>query len=235
MSTNSNTYNPEELKQQILTAIENPTHNKRSGYSVCGYRNGYIDTPSKEPKKDEVPETPRDIEKQIDISERKLKTSDFGMVGFYTYGTNNITMNKYNYTVKDFPDGAISKEDLQAIQSVINNPYIKNQTLLHEINHYQDYQINGMSDIQTPADIARSNRLTETKSYAVNCLSTAMTYTFHKNQGIETIEMDGKEVPLETILKACPGLEEILKDKDFDPNNPEMVRRIVEVSSKFWH
>ena len=233
MSTNSNTYNPEELKQQILTAIENPAHDKRYGYSVCGYRNGYIDTPSKEPKKDEVPETPRDIEKQVNIRERKLE--NVGLAATYTLGTNKITMNKYNYSVKDFPDGAITKENLRALQNSLNNPYTESQILFHEINHYLDYQINGMSDIQTPIDIARSNRFTETKSHAVGYLSTAMTYTFHKNQGIETIEMDGKEVPLETIFKACPGLEEILKDKDFDPNNPEMVRRIVEASSRSWH
>ena len=178
MSTNSNTCNPEELKQQILTAIENPTHDKRSNYYVCGYRNRYIDTPSKEPKKDEVPETPRDIEKQVNIRERKLE--NVGLAATYTLGTNKITMNKYNYSVKDFPDGAITKENLRALQNSLNNPYTESQILFHEINHYLDYQINGMSDIQTPIDIARSNRFTETKSHAVGYLSTAMTYTFHK-------------------------------------------------------
>lgn len=44
-----------------------------------------------------------------------------------------------------------------------------------------------------------------------------------------------QEKPLESILTHFPGLKEAMPDGNFDPNNQEQVRNIVQASSDYWH
>lgn len=138
-----------------------------------------------------------------------------------------------------------SKDALRSeIEYANQNPIAENSIVLHEAVHKRHANHNGLRDITlTPVNTLRADRLTETTAYAVQYLSVANMYTQLKNQGIKTFEYtsnkDGKEktftMPLNDVLDMYPGLREAMDGKDFSPDDPEMVRKIVNASAKDWN
>lgn len=109
-------------------------------------------------------------------------------------------------------------------------------TLYHENNHKNDFDNSGGMEMRaTPKNNAKVNRLTETKSCAVEYLAVAHQYTEMKKQGVKTVEINGEKKPLEYMLDMHTGLREVVDKHGFDVNNPESVRRVVEASSVYWH
>lgn len=135
-------------------------------------------------------------------------------------------------------------DDFVYIKEYANqNPLAENSIAYHEALHKRHANHNGMYNVRrSPANTLRTDRLTETTAHAVQYLSTANTYTLLKNQGIKTFEYtsnkDGKEktftMPLDDVLDMYPGLREAMDGKDFSPDDPEMVRKIVTASAKEW-
>lgn len=115
-------------------------------------------------------------------------------------------------------------------------------TQLEVINHenvHRDHFINdGMGKLRsTPVNTAKCDRLTETTAEAATWLQYAYKYSEFKQLGLETIEINGEQKPLDYILEGKPGLKEAVEglNGDFDINNPEHRRAIVKASSEYWH
>ena len=118
----------------------------------------------------------------------------------------------------------------------LNNPVARITIALHEANHMIDDQYSGQFLLnQTPLNAACGNHLTETKSYAVEYLAAAELYTNLKKQGMNTIQINGENRPLENILEMYPNLKETVLEKGFDAKDPASVRNIVEKASAEWH
>ncbi len=140
---------------------------------------------------------------------------------------------------------AVSKDAHRSeIEYANQNPIAENSIVLHEAVHKRHANHNGLRDITlTPVNTLRADRLTETTAYAVQYLSVANMYTQLKNQGVKTFEYtsnkDGKEktvtMPLEDALDMYPGLREAMDGKDFSPDDPKMIRKIVDASTKEWN
>lgn len=118
----------------------------------------------------------------------------------------------------------------------LNDTMVQLSTLYHENNHKNDFDNSGgMNLCYTPKNAAKVDRLTETKSCAVEYLAMAHQYTELKKKGVETVEINGEKKPIEYMLDMKEGLREVIDKHGFDANNPESVRRVVEASSKYWH
>jgi len=118
----------------------------------------------------------------------------------------------------------------------LNDTMAQLSTLYHENNHKNDFDNSGgMNLCYTPKNAAKVDRLTETKSCAVEYLAMAHQYTELKKKGVETVEINGEKKPIEYMLDMKEGLREVIDKHGFDANNPESVRRVVEASSKYWH
>ena len=179
---------------------------------------------------DELPKNQSDY-----LQEIKRENLKEDALAFYSSILDSIYLQSYTPQEVDF---AYNKEYAN------QNPIAENSIAYHEALHKRHTNHNGMSDTsRAPANTLRTDRLTETTAHAVQYLSTANTYTFLKNQGIETFEYtsnkDGKEktftMPLNDVLDMYPGLREAMDGKDFSPDDPEMVRKIVATSAKNWN
>ena len=128
-------------------------------------------------------------------------------------------------------DTPLTKEDRFAL----GDATAVNFTYFHELNHRHDYEKCQMQLLKkTPMNAAKSDRLTETKSYAVEYLAAAQQYVYMKEQGITSIVVDGKEQPLDMLIGQYPGLKEVVDKYGFDAKNPESVRRVVAASAESW-
>lgn len=179
---------------------------------------------------DELPKNQSDYLQNI-----KRENQKEDALAFYSSILDSIYLQSYTPQEVDF---AYNKEYAN------QNPIAENSIAYHEALHKRHSNHNGMSDTsRAPANTLRTDRLTETTAHAVQYLSTANTYTFLKNQGIETFEYtqtkDDKEktltMPLDDVLDMYPGLREAMDGKDFSPDDPEMVRKIVAASAKNWN
>ncbi len=105
----------------------------------------------------------------------------------------------------------------------------------HEFVHYDHWVNDGQGECYTtPNNAARSNRLTEKIAEAATWLQYAHLYTQYGDT--KTVEINGEEKPLSDILERTPGLKETLEKlgEDFDINNPEHKKAIVQSASTYW-
>jgi hypothetical protein len=174
---------------------------------------------------DKLPDAPNSIMNMPDI-EMKPLSSTIDPDAFYHPIFNKIILhNELADSVKDYypKEGRINHKDLMLAG------------LHHEIGHYQDYKINGMNYVEcSPANIARAGQFTEIKSKSIEFLYLANMYVDLKNKGIDTIEFDGKQKPLEEIMEAYPTLREHVLANGFDANDKDSVRQVVKVAQKYW-
>lgn len=134
---------------------------------------------------------------------------------------------------------------------------------LHEYTHREHNLRANYHDLVFEGNVngyLRAEQLTESTALAVEALSCVNMYASFKEQGMKTIEVDGKERPIECILddfdehylvfreveKKYGGisfefsgteLKKLVTEKgfEFDPNNENSVRAVVEVVSKYWN
>ena len=180
---------------------------------------------------DELPENQNDYLRGI-IRQEKSNNDD--RLAYYAPIFDEIFLQSHTAQPEDLP---YDKEYAN------RNPLAENSIAYHEALHKRHANHNGMYDVSRPiANTFRTDRLTETTAHAVQYLSTAHAYTQLKNMGADTFEYttgkDGEEktvtMPLENALDMYPGLREAMDGKDFSPDDPKMVRKIVAASAQNW-
>lgn len=158
-------------------------------------------------------------------------------VGAYDPLTREIQLTGTNYERTDFDNEIYA--DIAKGSSLAR--YV---VLLHESTHQRHDEKVGIDNIlDTPQDRLRKNRLTETVAAATEYLAVANMYTDLKSKGVTKfydtqIDPDGNktcvEVPLEHMLKYCPGLEDVVNRDGFSFENKESQKKVVEASAKYW-
>lgn len=160
-------------------------------------------------------------------------------LGFYAPEKNSITIyTSYPQKIKDLINQ--KKEETKTTnftyEYMLGNPVAQNNVLLHETAHKDHHVMHNLSEVESYSISAgKANRLTETVSCSVEYLATAHQYTQMKKQGIKTIQINGKDCPLESILDMYDGLRETVEKYGFDVDNPKSRRRVVQTASDWWH
>ena len=166
-----------------------------------------------------------------------------GAMAYYRAGE-GITINRLSDEERAQLQEELREQALQGNMEImtIENRFLirdatsENFTYFHELNHQSDYENCHMQLLsQTPLNAAKAQRLTETKSYAVEYLAAAQQYVVMKEQGISTIMVNGQEQPIEMLLEQYAGLKEVVLEHGFDANDPESVRRVVAASAESWN
>ena len=170
------------------------------------------------------------------LDEYNTATDD--ALAFYQYGE-GITMNRLSDEAREQLRNELREQSTEQLtmanRLAIRDATAENFTYFHELNHkhdYEDCQMNLLA--RTPVNAVRAQRLTETKSYAVEYLAAAQQYVYMKEQGINSIMVNGKEMPLDILLDQYPGLKEVVSEHGFDAKDPKSVRRVVAASAESW-
>lgn len=244
------TYN-NQLSQSL--DIENPEvfdnmlHTSQVGnisYQMAFYRNTLPEvTPTKRPEINQ----PKDIFKKEDFRDADMNKFKDKMLAESARAAFDKDEHKIIiYPKKDFTAEQLNKflenGNLKDYEYAKGNPFVDQAIKLHEHSHLEDWEYNGQNTLTHPIDIAKADRLTEIKAYAVENLYIANQYTLLKSQGMETIEINGEKRPIDSLLEIYPNLKETVKQieaetggKGFDAQNPAHVRKVVEASSQYWH
>ncbi len=197
----------------------------------------------KKPKIDQ----PKDVYRSTDFVQADMNNARDQMMA----QSANAAFDKDTGKIKLYPPKEHSEQELNALLEkgdVKRYEYVKGNQLvdeairLHEHSHLEDFQYNGQNTLVLPTDIAKADRLTETKAYAVENLYMANQYTLLKQQGIEMVGINNEYRPIDDLLDIYPGLKETVKQietetngKGFDAQSPAHVRKIVENASQQWH
>lgn len=164
-----------------------------------------------------------------------LDTKQRNNMASFVPNTQEIIMATYTDEEKE---KAKSAGDTFEARFINGDKYATEEALNHEHVHRDHWINDGHGQLQTtPTNAAKADRLTETIAEAATWLQYAQTYQDEKKKGKETIEINGEQKPLSYILEGKPGLKEAMEglNGDFDINNPEHKRAIVEASSQYWH
>ena len=78
------------------------------------------------------------------------------------------------------------------------------------------------------------NVMTEKIAKATEILTFAQMYTTLKENGIDSININNEMVPADRLLDFYPGIDKVLKERDFSLNDPKCINDICEFSSKYW-
>lgn len=181
-----------------------------------------------------IPSSPDKLKNKESISRENAL---FDQLASYNPSDGKITVPIYSERAQQYAaesikrDGSNFKDEYK-----VNNVIAQNAVFMHEQNHKVDEEYNGQALLMnSPVNAAKSDRLTETKSHAVSYLNVAQQYTMMKEQGIQTIQINGENKPLESILEMYNGLKEVVLEKGFDINDPQSIRNVVEAASIDWH
>lgn len=145
----------------------------------------------------------------------------------------------------DMHDGSItmSQQNKNAIKSTSSpesSKYLSGDVttqqaiFFHEVNHSKDQiYLHTNAKYHTPVNAARFSNLSENVSYSVSYLSSAYMYQNLKNNNCETVQINGQDVPVESILDTYPNLRQTYEKYGLDINNPQSIRRYVELGIKY--
>ncbi|MCM1323790.1 MAG: hypothetical protein NC218_06480 [Acetobacter sp.] len=190
---------------------------------------------------------PKAIYKKEDFRKADMNNFKDAMMAKYANAafdkdSENITLYIPQEHTQEELNNLLDKGDKKRYEYVTGNYVVEEAIRLHEHSHLEDWVYNGQNTITHPVDIAKADRLTETKAYAVENLYMANQYTLLKQQGIETVVLNDKERPVESLLEVYPNLKETVtqievetEGKGFDAQNPDHVRKVVENASDYWH
>ena len=107
-------------------------------------------------------------------------------------------------------------------------------TLLHEYVHVKHNLYDNMDNLTHPADIYRANRTTEKIAYAAQNLYAAQLYTILKDNGISTLEVNGRKIQAESILDFYPGLKDYVLQNGFSKNK-KYIYAISKIATDYWN
>lgn len=158
-------------------------------------------------------------------------------VGAYDPQTRGIQITGTNYERKDF--------DTEKFTDIAKGSTLARYfVLLHESTHKRHDEKVGLDNIlDTPQDRLKKNRLTETVANVTEYLAVAQMYSDLKSKGVTKlydtqIDPDGNkvcvEVPLDHILKYCPGLETVVNQEGFSFEDKKCQKQVVEISADYW-
>lgn len=121
---------------------------------------------------------------------------------------------------------------------LLGNPAALIATKNHEDTHFL-HNIRGQTDedrlsFQTPDMLVERDYCTEKLAFSVQCLTLANIYTQCKDAGIETLQINGEERPLGSILEVVPGLRETVEQNGFDPKSEESLGNVIKLASAQW-
>ena len=204
-------------EEQLLAQLEQPVgeYYQDEYWFVCGFDDSYIDTSKKEYKEDTPPKTYREAYEEVDIKRLRL---DGRVMAAYAFNTNDVYLQRHSTLINP------KKYDRDIeLKFAVD----------HEVTHYFDCMYNGMRLINNQMDRARVDRVLEVKAFVVQYLNEAQLYTELKRKNIGSIKHNGEIIPIEDILPE--SIREIVKAKDFDPNDKNMVGLIVQKASEDWH
>lgn len=211
--------------------------NSHIGDFTCTLTNFHIKPDESTTEKKPRISSPRQTINHEDILRLKPGDANYveGALAAYDVKAKKVYMQDVPLT-KELEENLEKANDKAALEYMQgDNTVVKNGVLYHEMTHLNHMKYTGAADLTHPVDIAKFDRLTETTAVAVEYLNAAQQYTFMKEQGITTIEFNGEQKPLESILEPYQGLKEVVLEKGFNADDPKSVRNVVEASSKYWH
>ena len=107
-------------------------------------------------------------------------------------------------------------------------------TLLHEYVHVKHNSYDGMDNLTHPADIYRANRATEKIAYAAQNLYAAQLYTILKDNGVSTLEINGRKMQTESILDFYPGLKDYVLQNGFSTSKKD-IYATSKIATDYWN
>ncbi|MBQ8750938.1 MAG: hypothetical protein IJZ30_04815 [Alphaproteobacteria bacterium] len=183
----------------------------------------------KQIKSSPQPQNPHNV-----IDHNKIVTidnKDSKMPGALAYVNDTITLVNFS----DAEKSIVENKTNNYAEYIKGNPFARLQTFYHELTHFVHSKYDGLTDSLELENSIRGNRLTETTACAVQYLAAAEQYTSLKKQGIQQVDVNGEQKPIEHILDMYPDLKDHIIKNGFDVNNPQSIRSVVELSSSYWH
>ena len=115
------------------------------------------------------------------------------------------------------------------------NPAALNCLIYHELNHKHNYDHDGLGQLSwTPTNAAKGDILTEKLSLCTEYLHMVEEYNTYKAEGKKTIEYNGEQHSIDSLLEVYPGLKEAVDKHGTDLNNPETKKAIVQAAMTYW-
>lgn len=130
-------------------------------------------------------------------------------------------------------------KDVDAQEYAKGNPVAELSVFLHEIGHLNDFKNFAMGEEDnTPLNAVRFDRFTESKSIAIQYLTTADYYHKLKEQGVEVLQYKnnkGEQVSMsvDKILDMAPGLREVVAKYGSNVDNKETSYAVTKAAQDF--
>lgn len=177
---------------------------------------------------------PKDLVKPSDIHLLDENNTIINDGALAVAGVNgHVYLKVFNQT-----DNAKAQTVTQGIQGIeeykAGNIVAMISTLLHEYVHVKHNLYDNMDKLTHPADIYRANRATEKIAYASQNLYAAQLYTILNDNGVSTLEINGKKIQTESVLDFYPGLKDYVLQNGFSTSKKD-IYAISKIATDYWN